>query len=173
MITQNDIPVENTNVIKAEFYICSHTLPDETGKKYNLLLRSLSIMLAPQLFTSNSRRKYEPNISLKSHAINPISVYTMQKYFNGTINHKKISDFFDNSKLLKFFKTYNFDEKSKEGIFDYYKLAKNQNMLNEKYKDIKINPSFNIQIEVQINKKNLEQSLKVYNNTINNGIICE
>ena len=57
--------------------ISSKTHKDYEGKKYNLLLRSAMILLAPQI-----ENRGQQITQIVSRAINPISAFSMVKYFN-------------------------------------------------------------------------------------------
>ncbi len=76
-------------IIKNIFYINSNTIESYQRNKYNLFLRSTAIIIC----------KYYNISSLQSDAINPISVYTLSKYFMVTydddfkkfLNHRPIT----------------------------------------------------------------------------------
>ncbi len=60
------------------FEISSFTMPMYEGRKYNLLLRAATMVIAPYItFNRNSH----PTV-LVSRPVNPVSTYTLVKYFN-------------------------------------------------------------------------------------------
>jgi hypothetical protein len=63
-----------------EMEISSKTHQDYEGRKYNLLLRSAIVLLAPYIKTEDGTQITK----VVSRAINPISVLSMIKYFNAT-----------------------------------------------------------------------------------------
>jgi hypothetical protein len=62
--------------------INSATDEKHSGNKYNNLLRGITIMVAPHFINPNTGR---PANAIYSHAINPISVWSLMRHFNARI----------------------------------------------------------------------------------------
>ena len=69
-------------IIGQSITISSKTHPMYEGKKYNLLLRSAMVLLAPRMQNTES----ESITEVTSQALSSISAYSMIKYFNAKVD---------------------------------------------------------------------------------------
>ena len=138
-----------------EMEISSKTHKDYEGKKYNLLLRSAMILLAQHI---------RPITKIVSQAINPISAFSMVKYFNA---HSKDLDHYMNENEIKpgeitlaDVKAF-FDEKSDLGMDE--ELTEEEEaalmMENENFGNITT-------LVVELNEETINKTYKTYEETL-------
>lgn len=102
------------NKLNASMEISSQTSPEHEGKKYNLLLRSVCFGIAKSIKFNkpiSNKTRYKPSRSsslsnkprqysvktIISRAINPISTFTLVKYFNAY--NRELYEYLDNKEL--------------------------------------------------------------------------
>jgi hypothetical protein len=138
-----------------EMEISSKTHRDYEGKKYNLLLRSAMILLAHYI---------RPITQIVSRAINPISAFSMVKYFNAKSNdldeYMEKNDIEPEEITLADIQAF-FDEKSDLGM-DEDLTEEEEAVLMKKNEDFG-----NITIlVVHLNKETMDKTRETYMNTL-------
>ena len=139
----------------------SKTDPMYEGNKYNLLLRSILIILCPfiKIKTPDSY-KYDVINMIVSRAINPISIYLLAKYFHAY------------NDLLETYMTENdleYDDLTFDNIKDFYdNLDPMMNLDDEEMEQyMKNNSDFGNPILLTIdpnNQDNIKQATKIFKN---------
>jgi hypothetical protein len=86
----------NTKINEINVSVNSKTNKKYEGKKYNLFLRCMAVILCYNLQHNNQDKKI---LKLKSIAVNPISAYIFIKYFNGEIIDYDNKDIMDKRKI--------------------------------------------------------------------------
>ena len=138
-----------------EMEISSKTHRDYEGKKYNLLLRSAMILLAHHI---------RPITQIVSRAINPISAFSMVKYFNAKSNdldeYMEKNDIEPEEITLADIQAF-FDEKSDLGM-DEDLTEEEEAVLMKKNEDFG-----NITtLVVHLNKETMDKTRETYMNTL-------
>ena len=138
-----------------EMEISSKTHRDHEGKKYNLLLRSAMILLAQYI---------RPITKIVSRAINPISAFSMVKYFNA--HSKDLDEYMEENEIepseitLEDIQAF-FDEKSDLGMDE--DLTEDQEaalmMENEDFGNITT-------LVVKLNEETIRKTRETYMSTL-------
>ena len=138
-----------------EMEISSKTHRDYEGKKYNLLLRSAMILLAYNI---------RPITKIVSRAINPISAFSMVKYFNA--HSEDLNEYMEENEIepeeitLANIQAF-FDEKNDLGMDE--DLTEEQEtalmMENESFGNITT-------LVVELNEETMDKSRETYMNTL-------
>ena len=132
--------------------ISSKTHRDYEGKKYNLLLRSAMILLAYNI---------RPITKIVSRAINPISAFSMVKYFNA--KSEDLDEYMEENEIepgeitLADIQAF-FDEKSDLGM-DEDLTEEEEAALNEDFGNITT-------LVVKLNKETMDKTRETYMSTL-------
>ena len=135
-----------------EMEISSKTHRDYEGKKYNLLLRSAMILLAYNI---------RPITKIVSRAINPISAFSMVKYFNA--KSEDLDEYMEENEIkpgeitLADIQAF-FDEKSDLGM-DEDLTEEEEAALNEDFGNITT-------LVVKLNKETMDKTRETYMSTL-------
>lgn len=129
--------------------ISSSTDEKYEGKKYNKLLRIVSVIIAPKLNCNGNLIT-----ALKSDAINPISAWLLISNFdvNYTVNPPELWELMENK-----------DTNFKDAVFKVYDVAE------------KMNEELSFEIIVKLSSNNIRTANKLFldiTNNINGSIIC-
>ena len=143
-----------------EMEISSKTHKDYEGNKYNLLLRSASVLLAEHIKNEDGT----PITKIVSRALNPISAFSMIKYFNAS--NDELDEYMDDNEIesseitLDDVQTF-FDEKNDLGIDEDLNDEEIEALMME-------NPDFGYIaiLEINLDKETIEKTLETYINTL-------
>jgi hypothetical protein len=143
-----------------EMEISSKTHKDYEGNKYNLLLRSASVLLAEHMKNEDGT----PITKIVSRALNPISAFSMIKYFNAS--NDELDEYMDDNEIepseitLDDVQTF-FDEKNDLGIDEDLNDEEIEALMME-------NPDFGYIaiLEINLDKETIEKTLETYMSTL-------
>ena len=146
--------------------ILSKTHEKHEGKKYNLLLRSAIILLAKYTETQDGK----PVTKIVSRAINPISAFSMIKYFNA--QNDSLNTYMEENHI----EPVNITLDNVRAYFDENgNIDANQELTEEEESALmKKNPEFGNIIDLIVDLKNdktIEKTMKTYHETIER-ILC-
>ena len=133
------------------------------GNKYNLLLRSVLIILCPHIkIKIHDTHKYKSITNIISRAINPISIYLLAKYFHA--ENELLTDYMNANDL-------EYDHLTFDNITDFYENVDPMMDLDDEAMDtyMKNNKNFGNPILLTIdlvNSSNITQALKIFNNVV-------
>jgi|688.fasta_scaffold234681_3 hypothetical protein len=130
------------------------------GNKYNLLLRSVLIMVCPFIKVKTGDVYNEIN-SIVSRAINPISIYLLAKYFHA--NNELLEEYIEENNLQ-------YDTLTFDNISDFYDNMDTMDFEDDKMskKYMKNNEGFGNPILLTIDPNNedtITQATKIFYNT--------
>jgi len=140
--------------------ISSKTHKDYEGNKYNLLLRCATILLAEHIKNEDGT----PITKIVSRALNPISAFSMIKYFNAS--NDELDEYMDDNEIES--------SKITLGNIQTFFDEKNELEIDEDLNDEEIealmmeNPDFGYIaiLEINLDKETIEKTLETYMNTL-------
>lgn len=160
----SSISCKINNDMNLEF--SSKTNPQFEGKKYNLLLRSVLILISPYIRVHINGKNNHIN-KIISRAINPISIYLLSKYFHA-YNNEFEQFMYENN--------VNADTITFSMVEDFYNLRDDDKEIDENMNErelemfLKKNPDFGNPVIMEMDISNQElinQSQKIFSDTIN------